>query len=148
MDIVLRALIAFLFVFLLTRLIGRRELSSLEPFDLLLLIVVGDLIQQGVTQNDLSVTGLVLTVGVFGVMTLAASYVGFRFPRVRPLLEPDPLILIEDGKPIDRNLRKERITHGELAAEARLQQITSLGDVQWAVLESGGRISFIPKSRS
>jgi uncharacterized membrane protein YcaP (DUF421 family) len=148
MDIVLRALIAFLFVFLLTRLIGRRELSSLEPFDLLLLIVVGDLIQQGVTQNDLSVTGLVLTVGVFGVMTLAASYVGFRFPRIRPLLEPDPLILIEDGKPIDRNLRKERITHEEVAAEARLQQITSLGDVQWAVLESGGRISFVPKSRS
>jgi uncharacterized membrane protein YcaP (DUF421 family) len=148
MDIVLRALVAFFFVFLLTRLIGRRELSSLQPFDLMLLIVVGDLIQQGVTQNDLSVTGLFLAVGVFGVMTLAASYAGFRFPRVRPLIEPDPLILIEDGKSIDRNLRKERITHEELAAEARLQQITSLDDVQWAVLESGGRISFIPKSRS
>jgi uncharacterized membrane protein YcaP (DUF421 family) len=148
MDIVVRALIAFVFVFLLTRLIGRRELSSLQPFDLMLLIVVGDLIQQGVTQNDLSVTGLLLAVGVFGVMTLAASYVGFRFPRIRPVLEPDPLILIEDGKPIDRNLRKERITHEELAAEARLQQITRLEDVQWAVLESGGRISFIPKRRS
>jgi uncharacterized membrane protein YcaP (DUF421 family) len=145
MDIVIRALVAFLFVFLLTRLIGRRELSSLEPFDLMLLIVVGDLIQQGVTQNDLSVTGLLLAVGVFGVMTLAASYVGFRFPRIRPFVEPDPLILIEDGKTIDRNLRKERITHEELAAEARLQQIASLDAVQWAVLESGGRISFIPK---
>ena len=148
MDIVARATIAFVFVFLLTRLIGRRELSSMEPFDLMLLIVVGDLIQQGVTQNDLSVTGLLLAVGVFGVMTLSASYVSFRFPRIRPLLEPDPLILIEDGKTIDRNLRKERITHEELAAEARLQQITSLEDVQWAVLESGGRVSFIPKSRS
>ena len=148
MDIVARALVAFFFVFLLTRLIGRRELSSLEPFDLMLLIVVGDLIQQGVTQNDLSVTGLMLTVGVFGVMTLAASYVGFRFPRIRPLIEPDPLILIEDGKPLERNLRKERLTREELAAEARLQQIASLEDVQWAVLESGGRISFIPKSPS
>jgi uncharacterized membrane protein YcaP (DUF421 family) len=148
MDIVVRALIAFVFVFLLTRLIGRRELSSMQPFDLMLLIVVGDLIQQGVTQNDLSVTGLLLAVGVFGIMTLAASYVGFRFPRIRPLLEPDPLILIEDGKAIDRNLRKERITHEEIAAEARLQQITSLNDVRWAVLESGGRISFIPKPRS
>jgi uncharacterized membrane protein YcaP (DUF421 family) len=148
MDIVMRATLAFVFVFLLTRLIGRRELSSLEPFDLMLLIVVGDLIQQGVTQNDLSFTGLLLAVGVFGVMTLAASYVGFRFPRIRPLVEPDPLILIEDGKPIDRNLRKERITHEELASEARLQQIASLDAVQWAVLESGGRISFIPKSRS
>jgi uncharacterized membrane protein YcaP (DUF421 family) len=148
MDIVVRAAIAFAFVFLLTRLIGRRELSAMEPFDLMLLIVVGDLIQQGVTQNDLSVMGLLLAVGVFGLMTLGASYVGFRFPRIRPFLEPDPLILIEDGKPIDRNLRKERITHEELAAEARLQQITSLDAVQWAVLESGGRISFIPKRRS
>jgi uncharacterized membrane protein YcaP (DUF421 family) len=148
MDIVLRAFIAFCFVFLLTRLIGRRELNSIEPFDLLLLIVVGDLIQQGITQNDLSVTGLLLTVGVFGLMTLAASYLGFRFRRIRPLLEPEPLILVEEGNLIERNLRKERITAEEIAGEARLQQIPSLDQVQWAVLESGGRISFIPKSRS
>ena len=146
MDIVVRAAVAFCFVFLLTRLIGRRELSSLQPFDLMLLIVIGDLIQQGVTQNDLSVTGLVLTVGVFGLLTLAASYVGFRFPRMRPLLEPEPLILIEDGKLIEKNLRKERMTPGEIASEARLQQIDSLDKVKWAVLESGGRISFIPKT--
>ena len=146
MDIVVRAFIAFVFVFLLTRVIGRRELSSLEPFDLMLLIVIGDLIQQGITQNDLSVTGLVLTVGMFGTLTLVASYLGWRFPRLRPILEPDPLILVEDGNVIERNLRKERITAEEIAAEARLQQIDSLDKVKWAVLESGGRISFIPKS--
>jgi uncharacterized membrane protein YcaP (DUF421 family) len=146
MDVVVRAVIAFCFVFLLTRLIGRRELSSLQPFDLVLLIVIGDLIQQGVTQNDLSVTGLVLTVGVFALLTLAASYVGFRFPRIRPILEPEPLILIEDGNVIERNLKKERLTPDELAAEARLQQIDSLEKVKWAVLETGGQISFIPKS--
>ena len=56
--------------------------------------------------------------------------------------------LVEDGKVIDRNLRKERITAEEVAGEARLQQISSLDDVQWAMLESGGRISFIPKSSS
>ena len=148
MDIVARAFVAFVFIFLLTRLIGRRELSAMQPFDLMLLIVVGDLIQQGVTQNDLSITGLFLAVGVFGVMTLSASYLSFRFRRIRPLLEPEPLILIEDGKTINRNLRKERITPDELAAEARLQQIASFDDVRWAVLESGGRVSFIPKRRS
>ena len=148
MDIVVRAFIAFCFVFILTRLIGRRELSALQPFDLMLLIVIGDLIQQGITQNDLSVTGLILTVGVFGSMTLAASYLGWKFPRVRPILEPEPLILVEDGKLIEKNLRKERITPGEIAAEARLQQIESLDNVKWAVLESGGRISIIPKSGS
>jgi uncharacterized membrane protein YcaP (DUF421 family) len=148
MDIVTRAFLAFCFVFLVTRLIGRRELSSLEPFDLMLLVVIGDLIQQGVTQNDLSFTGLLLAAGVFALLTLAASYVGFRFRRLRPLLEPEPLILVEDGKVIEKNLRKERMTAEEIAGEARLQRIASLDEVQWAVLESGGRISFIPKSRS
>jgi uncharacterized membrane protein YcaP (DUF421 family) len=146
MDIVARVFLAFCFVFILTRLIGRRELSSLQPFDLILLIVIGDLIQQGVTQNDLSVTGLVLAVGIFGVLTLAVSYLGWRFPRIRPVFEPEPLILVEDGRVIEKNLHKERMTPEEIAAEARLQQIPSLDRVQWAVLESGGRISFIPKS--
>jgi uncharacterized membrane protein YcaP (DUF421 family) len=148
MDVVVRAFVAFLFVIALTRLIGRRELSSLQPFDLILLIVVGDLIQQGVTQNDMSVTGLVLAIGIFGVLTMAASYIVFRFPRMRPILEPEPLILIEDGNVIEKNLNKERMTPEELAAEARLQQIDSLDKVKWAVLESGGQISFIPKSGS
>ena len=89
MDIGVRAFLAFCYVFLLTRLIGRRELSSLQPFDLTLLVVVGDLIQQGVTQNDLSFTGLLLAVGVFGLLTLTTSYLGFRFRRVRPPLEPE-----------------------------------------------------------
>jgi len=146
MDIVARAFIAFCFVLVLTRLIGRRELSSMQPFDLILLIVIGDLVQQGVTQNDMSVTGLVLAIGMFAVLTLAASYLVFRFPRLRPVLEPEPLILIEDGKVIERNLGKERMTAEELAAEARIQQIDSLDDVRWAVLESSGQISFIPKS--
>ena len=146
MDLVVRAVVAFAFVLVLTRLIGRRELSSLQPFDLILLIVIGDLIQQGVTQNDLTITGLMLTIGVFGILTLAASYVGFRFRQLRPILEPEPLILIENGNIVEQNLRKERITAEELAAEARLQQLDSLDKVRWAVLESGGRISFIPKS--
>jgi uncharacterized membrane protein YcaP (DUF421 family) len=129
MDVAVRAIIAFLFVFMLTRLIGRRELSSLQPFDLILLIVIGDLTQQGVTQNDMSITGLILAIGIFGVLTLAASYLGFRFPRVRPILEPEPLILIEDGHVIEKNLKKERMTPEELAAEARLQQIDSIEKV-------------------
>ena len=148
MDIVIRAVFAFLFLVIVTRVIGRRELSSLEPFDLILLIVLGDLIQQGVTQSDYSFTGLVLAGGTFSLLTVAVSYLVFRFRRVRPLFEPEPLILVEDGKVIEKNLSKERMTPEELAAEARLQQIDSLEKVKWAVLESGGRISFIPKSAS
>ena len=145
MDIVLRAFFAFVFVFLITRLIGRRELSSLEPFDLILLIVLGDLIQQGVTQSDYSFTGLLLAGGTFALLTVAVSYLVFRVRRLRPVFEAEPLVLVEDGRIIDRNLRRERMTPEEVAAEARLQQIASLESVRWAVLESNGKISFIPR---
>jgi uncharacterized membrane protein YcaP (DUF421 family) len=145
MDIVVRAFFAFLFVFLLTRLIGRRELSSLEPFDLILLVVVGDLMQQGITQSDMSFTGAVLATGTFAVLVLAVSYLGFRFRRLQPLLDPQPLIVVQDGDVIESNLRKERMTVDELLAEARLQQIASLDEIRWAVLESNGKLSFIKK---
>ena len=146
MDIVVRSALAFAFVLLLTRVVGRRELSSLEPFDLILLVVVGDLMQQGITQSDMSFTGAVLATGTFAVMVLAVSYLGFRFRGLQPLLDPQPLIVVQDGDVIDANLRKERMTVDELLAEARLQKIGSLDDVRWAVLESNGRVSFITKS--
>jgi uncharacterized membrane protein YcaP (DUF421 family) len=146
MDIVLRATFAFIFVLFLTRVIGRRELSTLQPFDLILLVMLGDLVQQGVTQNDFSVTGLVLAGGTVAALTVATSYLGFRFRRLRPLLEGEPIVLLQDGKVISRNLHRERLTLEELAEQARLVQIESLADVKWAVLETNGNISFIPKS--
>ena len=146
MDLVIRAAVMFFFVYLLTRIIGRRELSSLQPFDLIMLVMIGDLVQQGVTQNDFSVTGAFLVGGTIALLTVLVSYASFRFPRLRPVLDGDPVIVLEDGKPIERNLRRNRIALDELAAAARQSQIDSLDDVRWAVLETNGRISFIPKS--
>jgi uncharacterized membrane protein YcaP (DUF421 family) len=146
MDIVIRAALAFVFILLLTRIVGRRELNTLEPFDLILLVTIGDLVQQGVTQNDFSVTGLVLAVGTIAVLTVLFSYLPWRFQRLRPVLEGEPVILIEDGNVIEKNLRRHRLTHEEIAAEARFQQIDRLQKVRWAVLETSGKISFIEKS--
>jgi uncharacterized membrane protein YcaP (DUF421 family) len=145
MDIVIRATIAFLFILFLTRVVGRRELNTLEPFDLILLVTIGDLVQQGVTQNDFSVTGLMLATGTIGVLTVLFSYLGFRSQLLRPVLEGNPVVVLEDGKPIEANLRRERITVAELAAAARQQQIGSLEEIRFAVLETNGQISFIPK---
>ena len=145
MDLVVRAVVAFAFVYLITRVVGRRELSSLQPFDLILLVMIGDLVQQGVTQNDFSVTGAILVGGTIALMTVAVSYLSFRFPRLRPALDGEPVIVVEDGKPIERNLRRNRITLEELAAAARQSQLASLDDVRWGVLETNGSISFIPK---
>jgi len=147
-DLVVRATVGFLFVYFLTRVVGRRELSSLEPFDLIMLVMIGDLVQQGVTQNDFSVTGMLLVASTIALLTVAVSYTNFRFPRLRPILEGEPVIVVQDGKPIERNLHRNRITMEELAAQARGQQIARIADVEWAVLETGGQITFIPKQQS
>ena len=147
MDLVIRAAVGFLFILLLTRVVGRRELSAMQPFDLIMLIVIGDLVQQGITQNDFSVTGSMLVLGTIALLTVASSYGSFRFPRLRPLLDGEPVIVVQDGEPIHENLRRNRITLEELAAAARMHGLGSIESVRWAVLETGGQISFIPRSR-
>jgi uncharacterized membrane protein YcaP (DUF421 family) len=144
-DLVLRAIVLFFFMYVLTRIVGRRELASLEPFDLILLIVLGDAIQQGLTQDDYSVTGAVLVIGTLALLQVFTSYVSFRVPRLRPILEGEPIIVVQDGEPIERNLRRERLTVGEIAAQARMQQIESLDEVKWAVIETSGQMTFIKK---
>jgi uncharacterized membrane protein YcaP (DUF421 family) len=120
MDLVLRAIFLYVFVYALTRVIGRREISTLQPFDLILLIVVGDAIQQGLTQDDYSVAGGVLVIGTFALLQVSTSFLSFHFTRLRPILE-------------------------EVRAQARKQQIESLDQVKWAVLETSGEITFLKK---
>jgi uncharacterized membrane protein YcaP (DUF421 family) len=146
MDIVLRAVIIYVVVFAFTRALGRRELSTLQPFDLILLIVIGDLIQSGVTQNDLSVTGVLLILCTIGSLQVLTSYIAFRFRRVRPILQGEPIVLVENGNIIERNMRRERLTLDDLAEKARLSEIGSIDDLRWAVLETNGDISFIKKA--
>ena len=145
MDIALRSIFLFFFVYLLMRVLGRRELSSLEPFDLILLVVLGDAIQQGLTQDDYSVTGAMIVISTIGTLAVLTSYLNFRVPWMRRVLDGRPIVLLQDGEVIEQNLKRERITLEELAEEARAQQISSLQDVRWAVFEPSGKISFIPK---
>jgi uncharacterized membrane protein YcaP (DUF421 family) len=145
MDIVIRAAVIFFFVFALTRMLGRRELSSMEPFDIILLVVTGDLVQQGVTQNDESLTGAMLAIATIGLLTVLMSWLAFRSRRLRPILEGEPIVLVENGELIEANLRRQRLTRQEIGAEARLAEIASLADVRWAILETDGRISFVEK---
>jgi uncharacterized membrane protein YcaP (DUF421 family) len=145
MDIVFRGVAIYFFIYLLTRVIGRRELSSLAPFDLILLIILGDSVQQGLTQDDYSVTGAFIAVGTIAALQVATSYVSFRVPRLRSVLEGEPIVIVEDGKPIERNMKRERLVLEEVMEEARLQQIESADQIRWAVVESSGNISFIKK---
>jgi uncharacterized membrane protein YcaP (DUF421 family) len=145
MDIVFRAVFLYLFVLFLMRVIGRRELSSLSAIDLVLLIVLGDAIQQGLTQDDYSVTGAVIAISTIAALQVLVSYVSFRSRRVRKVLEGHPIVVIQDGKLLERNLRRQRMTPDELAEEMRIQQIANFEDVQWGILESNGSVSFVKK---
>ena len=145
MDIVLRAVFAYVFIQFVLRVVGRRELSSMEPSDIVLLVVMGDLIQNGVTQSDYSVTGIALATSTFGLLSVATSYVVFKSRRARSVIEGEPLIVVQEGKPIEKNMRGNRITVDDVAEEARGQGIESLDKVKWAVLETSGKITFIEK---
>jgi uncharacterized membrane protein YcaP (DUF421 family) len=146
MDIVLRAIALYVFVVFIMRVIGRRELSSMTPFDLVLLIILGDAIQQGLTQDDYSVTGAVLAIATIATLQVSTSYLSFRWGKARRVLEGQPVVLVDRGEVVHKNMKRERMTESELAEEARQQQIPSIEQIDWAILESNGSISFIKKN--
>jgi uncharacterized membrane protein YcaP (DUF421 family) len=145
MDIALRALALYVFITLVMRILGRRELSSLAPSDLVLLIVLGDTIQQGLTQDDYSVTGAVIAVATIAALQVLTSWLAFRSRRARRVIEGEPIVLVQDGKLIEKNLHRERMTADDVAEEMRMNEIASFDEVGWAILESNGTMSFVKK---
>jgi uncharacterized membrane protein YcaP (DUF421 family) len=143
MDIVLRATVMFALLFGLLRLLGKRELAQVTPFELVVLIVMGDLIQQGVTHNDFSITGAALAIGTFAFWGVALSWLTHRFPQLSRVLEGEPCIIIRQGRLVQENLRRDRMTRAEVESEMRLAGIAHMRDVEWAILEPQGKISFI-----
>ena len=146
MDIVLRATVMFSVLYLLLRLLGKRELSQITPFEMVVLVVMGDLIQQGVTHNDFSVTGATLAIVTFAFWGVVFSWLSYLWPRAERLLEGEPRIIIRHGEIIEDNLRRDRLTMSEVQSEMRLAGIAHLREVDWAILEPNGKISFIKKS--
>ena len=148
MDIALRATVIFIALYLLMRLMGKRELGQMTPFELIVLVVIGDLIQQGVTQNDFSLTGAVIAVSTIAFWALVMSWASYIWPWAERLLEGEPRVIVRDGEILSGNLRRNRLTRSEIESEMRLAGIAHLRDVMWAILEPKGRISFIQRART
>lgn len=146
MEIVYRAVFMFVFLWVVTRVVGRSTLGELSTFELLLYVTMGDLVQQAVTQQDFSVTGGVLAVSVFALLTVGLSYVNWRWPRARPVVQGRPVIVVRDGDPDMDTMRAERLSLDDLAMTAREQGIERFGDIELAVLETNGRISFFTRA--
>ena len=148
MEIVWRATFVFAFLWFITRISGRSTLGELSTFQLLLYVTMGDLVQQAVTQQDYSVTGAVLAVGVFTLLTVALSWANTRFPGLRPVTHGVPVVIVEDGEPLLDTMRAERMCIDDLMESAREQGIGRIADVRIAVLETNGKISFFTRDGS
>ncbi|HET7068170.1 MAG TPA: YetF domain-containing protein [Nocardioides sp.] len=146
MEIVIRAAVMFLFLWGVTRAVGRSTLGELSTFELLLYVTMGDLVQQSVTQQDYSLTSGVLTISVFALFTTALSWTQWRFPRTRSLINGKPIVIIRDGLALSEALRQQRLSMADLLAAARQQGIRSVGDVDLAIFENDGRISFFTRN--
>ena len=148
MDIVARAAVMFFVLYVLLRIMGKRELGQLTPFELVVMIVLGDLIQQAVTHNDFSLTGAILAVSTFAFLAIAMSWLTYLSPRAEKLLDGEPRVVICNGKLLKENLRRDRMTQSEVESEMRLAGIATMDQVAWAILEPQGKISFIKKDES
>lgn len=148
MDIVARAAVMFAILYVLLRLLGKRELGQLTPFELVVMIVLGNLIQQSVTHNDFSLTGALLAVSTFAFLAICMSWLTYLSPRAERLLDGEPQVIIRNGKLINENLRRDGMTRGEIESEMRLAGVAHMKDVVWAILEPQGKISFMKKADS
>jgi len=143
MEIIVRATVIYFFLWAVARGVGKRELSEMTAFELILLVIMGDLIQQGATQEDMSLIGAALAIGTLAMWSLIFAYLSWRFKRLRPVLEGVPVIVIHHGEPLDKVLAIERLTLDEVCEAARNQGIADLADVEIGVLEPDGRFSFL-----
>jgi uncharacterized membrane protein YcaP (DUF421 family) len=141
-EIVYRAAVIYFFLWFITRVVGKRELGQMSAFELVLLVTMGDLIQQGVTQEDYSVTGAMLAVGTFALLIVFFAYVSWRFPRTRTKLEGQPVVVVQNGTMREDVMRYERLPDTELVQAMRQQGIEDVRDVKVGILEPDGNFSF------
>ena len=145
MDILIRSLAIFLFLWLVVRVGGKREVAQLSAFDMILLITVGDLVSQGIVQEDYSVTAAVIAVATFTLAGIALNAFTFRYPRFRPWLAGRARIVVRDGEPLLDTLAGERMTIQDVHEAARGQGIRRLSDIELCVLETDGSFSFFTR---
>ena len=146
LEIVVRGTAMYLALFLLLRLVLKRETGAIGISDLLVVVLIADAAQNGLADNYSSIPdGLILVLTIV-FWSWALNWLGFRFRLFQRLVHPDPLPLVRDGRLLRRNLEKELITEGELMSQLRLQGVDNIADVSAAYMEGDGRISVIEQN--
>jgi len=146
MDAVLRAAVMFALLMLIFRITGKRTLAQITTFDFVLLLIIGEATQQALLGDDFSITVAILVIITLLLMDAALDVIQQRFPRVGPILDDVPLILVEQGATIDKHLKEARVAPEDILEAARDKQgLERMDQIKYAVLERTGSISIIPK---
>jgi uncharacterized membrane protein YcaP (DUF421 family) len=144
---VVRAVVMYLFLLVLLRVTGKRTLSEVTAFDFIVLLIISETTQQAMTGNDFSVTNAAILVLTLIILQRAADWLSDRSSRADRVLNDRPVVIVEDGKPLDEWMRWNSLTVEEVLEEARQSQgIGSMDEIKYAVLERNGGISVIPRS--
>jgi uncharacterized membrane protein YcaP (DUF421 family) len=148
MDSVLRIAYVYFLLMVAFRLVGKRELGQLSPFELVTLLLIPEIFSNALARGDFSMT--TATAGAFALLSLVflTSLATFRFRRLDRLCAGDPTVLVHDGKFLERNLSRERVTPEEIYGEMHKAGLEDLRQVRWAILETDGRIAIIPAHAS
>ena len=146
METVLRAIAIYLFLLLVFRISGKRTLSQMHPFDMVLLLIIGDSVSQGLMGDDFSITTALLLVTTLVLMELLMAFIKQKSKVADRWLDDVPMIVVEDGKPLPDRMKRARVDASEVLEAARiLHGLENMQQVKYAVLERDGSISVVPK---
>ncbi len=146
LEKILRSAVIYFFVLIAFRFAGKREVGQLTPFDLVVLLIISNVVQNAVIGPDNSLGGGIIGATTILVLNYGVVRMAYRSPKMRHILEPSPTLLIHAGRILHQNLKKELITMDDLDAALRKSGILDPQHVQVAILEENGNISVIPKS--
>ena len=144
-QIVVRSAVVYVFLLIVLRLMGKRQIGQLAPFDLVLILVLSNAVQNAMNGGDNSVLGGLVSASTLFALNSAVAVVTARSKKAEALIEGHPLVLIHNGKLYDAMLRKANITHHELNSALRQAGCACIDDVRYAVLENSGVISVIAR---
>lgn len=146
MDAVLRAVAIYLVLMLIFRLTGKRSLAQITSFDFIILLIVGEATAQAMLGEDFSITMAALVITTLVLLERLSDLVSFKVPKIGRVLESVPLVIVEDGRPLMDVMAKEQITIEDVLSAARATQgLATMEQIRWAVLETSGGISIVPR---
>ena len=148
MDSVLRAAAMYAFLLLIFRVTGKRSLAQITAFDFVLLLIIGEATQQALLGSDFSLINAFIVIATLMFLELGLSLVKGWVPKLDPVLDSTPLVIVEDGKVLDDKISRERVDLNDILAAAREHHgLERLDQIKFAVLERSGGISIIPREK-